>query len=95
MAATRARAKAEAVRARTNFVEREAEVLLERAKLESELLSLQHKKEFAAAAAEAEFLEAAAAEIETGEMNMATDVTAFPQETIEKRTKDYVDSLSG
>ncbi|KAK9973213.1 hypothetical protein ABG768_023954 [Culter alburnus] len=26
---------------------------------------------------------------------MAIDVTAFPQETVEKRTKDYVDSLSG
>ncbi|XP_053091231.1 uncharacterized protein LOC128318568 isoform X2 [Pangasianodon hypophthalmus] len=95
MAATRTRAKAEAVRARTTFVQREAEVLLEKAKLESELLSLQHKKEVAAAAKEAELLEAAAAEIESGEINMAIDVTAFPQETVEKRTKDYVDNLSG
>lgn len=95
MAATRAQAKVKAVRARTTFVQREAEVLLEKAKLESELLSLQHKKEIAAAAKEADILEAAAAEIEPGEINMAIDVTAFPQETVEKRTKDYVDSLSG
>lgn len=88
MAATRARAKAEAVRARTTFVQREAEVLLEKAKLESELLSLQHKKEVAAASKEAEILEVTAAEIESGEINMAMDVTAFPQETVEKRTKD-------
>ncbi len=95
IAATRARAKAEAVRARTTFVEREAEVLLEKAKLESELLSLQHKKEVAATAREAEILEAATAEIESGEIDMAIDTTAYPQETVEKRTKDYVDSLSG
>ncbi|KAF4115605.1 hypothetical protein G5714_003094 [Onychostoma macrolepis] len=92
MAATRARAKAEAMRARTTFVEREAEVLLEKAKLESELLSLQHKKEVAATAKEAEILEA---EIESGEIDMAIDATANPPETAEKRTKDYVDSLSG
>lgn len=53
--------------------------------MESELLSLQHKKEFAASAR--------GAEIESGEINMTTDVAAFPQETIEKRT-NYVDSLS-
>lgn len=95
MAANRARAKAEAVRARTTLGQKEAEVLLEKAKLESELLSLQYKKKVAAAAKEAEILEVAAAEIESGEINMTMDVTAFPQETVEKRTKDYVDSLSG
>ncbi len=94
IAATRVRAKVEAVRARTTFVEREAEVLLEKAKLESELLSLRHKKEVAATAREAEILEAAAAEIESGEIDMAIDTTAYPQETVEKRTKNYVDSLS-
>lgn len=87
MAATKARAKSEAVRAHTNFVEREAEVLLEKAKLESELFSLKHKK--------AEFLEAAAAEIESEEMKMVTDVTAFPQETTEKCKRTMWTSLSG
>lgn len=95
IAATRAWAKAEAVRACTTFVEKEAEVLLEKVKLESELLSLQHKKKVAATARKAEILEAAAAEIESGEIDMAIDTTAYPQETVEKRTKDYVDSLSG
>lgn len=95
IAVTRAQAKVEAVRAHTTFVEREAEVLLEKTKLESELLSLQHEKEVATRAREAEILEAAAAEIESGEIDMAIDITAYPWETVEKCTKDYVDSLSG
>lgn len=92
MEAARARAKAEASKACTTIVKRETEVNLEKAKLEAELHTLQHEKEVAAAAAEAEILESAAAELELDERR--GDFVALPHESAEKRTSDYVDSVT-
>ncbi|KAK2903743.1 hypothetical protein Q8A73_010400 [Channa argus] len=94
VAAAKARAKVEAVRARTTFVKREAEVLLEKAKLEAELYLLQHEKEYAAAAAEGEILESVAAELSPGENHGVINITDIPQESNKKRTSNYVDCLS-
>lgn len=93
MAAAKTCMKAEAVRARATFVKKEAEVLVAKAKLEAELHSLQHEKEFAAAAAEAEILESVAADLDF-EGSRSFDVTAIPHESIEKWTSDYIDHLS-
>lgn len=92
MAAARARAKAEAAKARTTFVKRETEVILEKAKLEAKLHTLQHEKEVAAATAEAEVLESVAAEFQLDESR--GDIAALPHEPAEKRTSDYIDCIS-
>lgn len=75
MAAAKARAQAEAARARTLFTKKENAIKfdkirlemthqLDKAKLEADLEVLHHEKEAAAALAQAEVLEAAVAGIE-------------------------------
>ena len=53
MAAAKARARAEAVHAQSDFVKRQTQVMLERARLEAELVSIHHDKEVTAALVEA------------------------------------------
>ncbi|KAJ7986817.1 hypothetical protein DPEC_G00332320 [Dallia pectoralis] len=105
MAATRARARAEAVRARSSFLKRETELKVEKAQLkaqlqieeartEAALATLQQEKEYAAAIAEAKYLESAAADIDEDQRSIDSDVKSIPYECYDKRTIDYVNSQS-
>ncbi|KAL2080616.1 hypothetical protein ACEWY4_024409 [Coilia grayii] len=94
MEAARAHAKAEAAKACTTLIQREAEVILAKARLEAELRTLQHKREVAAATAEAEILESAAAELELDERQSDIVALSVPHEPAEKRTSDYIDCIS-
>lgn len=82
-AAAKARAKAEAAKARLNFAGKEMSLKLEKAKLEASMELLQQEKDLASAIAEAEALEAAVA----SQLDAQSDPT--PSETAE-RTKRYV-----
>ncbi|KAL6487696.1 hypothetical protein MHYP_G00043220 [Metynnis hypsauchen] len=87
-AAAKARAKAEAAKARLAFVEQEADLKLQKAKLEASMEILSSKKEIAAAVAEAEALEAAA-DLGKTPPNSQRNWEVSPLEAI-KRTKEYV-----
>ncbi|XP_058881751.1 uncharacterized protein LOC131737334 [Acipenser ruthenus] len=100
MTAAKARARVEAARARSAFVKRETEVMVEKAQLkvqeahmEAALAILQHEKEVAAATAEAEVLEIAAAELEQGEDGRKVDIGFTPHDS-KKLTSDYVEHHS-
>lgn len=90
MAAARARARVEAAKVCTTFVERETEVILEKAKLKAKLRTLQREK--VVASTEAEVLESVAAELQLDESG--GDIMALPHEPAKKRTSDYVDCIS-
>lgn len=88
-AAAKARAKLEAARARTEFLKKESEILIEKAQLkvteacmEASLAAIKHESEVAAAIAETKVLEAAA-DSELGER--ISDV-----KEVSDRTRDYV-----
>ncbi|KAL6490088.1 hypothetical protein MHYP_G00004810 [Metynnis hypsauchen] len=87
-AAAKARAKAEAAKARLAFIEQEADLKLQKAKLEASMEILSSKKEIAAAVAEAEALEAAA-DLGKTPPNSQRNWEVSPLEAI-KRTKEYV-----
>lgn len=87
-AAAKARARAEAAKARLAFVEEEVNLKLQKAKLEASMEMLKHKKETAAAIAEAEVLEAAIDEnIEKHSCRLS--LNSAPLETTQ-RTEQYV-----
>ncbi|KAJ8001062.1 hypothetical protein DPEC_G00187300 [Dallia pectoralis] len=105
MAATRPRARAEAMRARSSFLKRETELKVEKAQLkaqlqieeartEAALATLQQEKEYAAAIAEAKYLESAAADIDEDQRSIDSDVKSIPYECYDKRTIDYFNSQS-
>lgn len=92
LAAAKARAKVLAARACTAFVQKENELLLERAQMDATLATLKLNKEIAAAEAESEALESSAAELERG--SIATNITALPPQSQQERTSAYVECHS-
>lgn len=87
-AAVRARARAEAAKARLGYAAEEANLKLQQAKLEVTMDVLKHKKEAAAAIAEAEVLEAAVDAIsETHSRDLKADSVPL---VASQRTEQYV-----
>ncbi|MEQ2252404.1 hypothetical protein ILYODFUR_021422 [Ilyodon furcidens] len=87
-AAAKARGKAEAMKARLAFVEKEVALKLEQAKLEASIIKLKYEKETAAAIAEAEALESAV-NLDCGKQSgkLRLDLTSLD---IPARTEQYV-----
>ncbi|KAL3967947.1 NLR family CARD domain-containing protein 3 [Sarotherodon galilaeus] len=83
-AAAAARAKLEAARARADYAKIESEMMIEKARIEAKLNTLQYEKEVAAAMAEASILEVAAEESVKTERKPAFEETA-------ERTRQYVE----
>lgn len=95
LAAAKAHAKAEAARARSTFVKRETELMVEKAQLkveearmEAALTTLKQEEELAAALTEAEILESAVAEL--GSKAGSVEIAGIPHDSREKRPSDYV-----
>lgn len=98
--AAQALARAEAARACSTFVKRETELIVEKAQLkveevrmEAALTALRQEGEVAAAEAEAEILEAAAAEMDSKAGSLV--IAGIPHESREKRKSDSVECHSG
>lgn len=92
VAAAKARARAEAASARSTFVKRETELMVEKAQLkveeacmEAALTTLKQEEEVAA---EAEILESAVTEL--GCKAGSVEIAGIPHDSKEKRTSDYV-----
>ena len=90
LAAAKARAKVLAARARTTFVQKENDLLIEKACMDATLATLKLDKEIASAEAEAEALESTAAELERGSRTIISLPTQSPRE----RTFNYVERHS-
>ena len=82
LAAAKARAKVLAARARTTFVQKENDLLIEKARMDATLATLKLDKEIASAEAEAEAeaLESTAAELERGSRTIISLPTQSPRE---------------
>lgn len=76
MAATRARTKAEAARAKASYAERKTAMMRKKAEVEADLFLLKSQKEATAASTEAAIYEAAA-DIEEGKLNLTMRHTQF------------------
>ncbi|XP_043105115.1 uncharacterized protein LOC122351832 [Puntigrus tetrazona] len=87
-AAAKARARAEAAKARLTFAEEEVNLKLQKARVEASMEVLQHKKEAAAAVAEAEALEAAIDE-NAEKHSCVLSVNSAPLEA-KQRTEQYI-----
>ena len=87
-AAVRARAIAEAAKARLSYAEEEAYLRLQQAKLEVSLEMLKYKKEASAAIAEAEAFEVAA-DVKDERHSCYLNINSFPSEA-SQRTKQYL-----
>lgn len=103
LVAAKARARTEAMRARSTFVKKENELLIgkaqlkvEEARMEAALTTLKQEKEVAAALAEAEVLEsaAAAAEVDSKLDSKSLNIAAIPHDSTEDRTRDYIEKHS-
>lgn len=92
LAAAKARAKVLAARARTAFVQKENELLLEKARMDAALATLKLDQEIAAAVAEAEALQCTAAELERG--SRAFNIAALPPQSPQERTSEYIECHS-
>ncbi|XP_053086862.1 uncharacterized protein LOC128317648 [Pangasianodon hypophthalmus] len=87
-AAAKVRGRAEAAKARLAFAEEEVNLKLQKTKLEASMEMLEHKKEIAAAIAEAEVLEAAIDE-NTEKHSCRLSLNSAPLEAAQ-RTEQYV-----
>ena len=92
LAAAKARAKVLAARACTSFVQKENELLIEKAKMEAALATLKLDKEIAAAEAEAQALESTAQDL--GKGSRASNVGVLPPQLPQERTSEYVERHS-
>ena len=91
LAAAKARAKVLAARACAAFVQKENELLMEKARLDAALATLKLDKEIAAAEAEAEALESAAEQIDGGSRDSrASNLESLPHQSPHERTSEYV-----
>ncbi|XP_034073861.1 uncharacterized protein LOC117547343 [Gymnodraco acuticeps] len=88
LAAAKARAKVLAARACAAFVQKENELLMEKARIDAALATLKLDKEIAEAEPEADALESAAEQIDGG--SRASNLGSLPHQSPHERTSEYV-----
>ncbi|KAI4876335.1 hypothetical protein NFI96_002704 [Prochilodus magdalenae] len=92
LAVAKARAKVLAARASSAFVQKENELLLEKARMDAALATLKLEKEIAVAEAEVEALESSVAGSERG--GRVSSIAALPSQSSQERTTQFVECHS-